>query len=160
MDPDQDIYCSKEPSVVHGSQLAGDARHGRPHSGPRALYWLSFLRCGYAGRSPAQPVIGNALNRPVSRCSAPMSPAGSARGGGGKAGCPPRLDLRLLSTHSTIACADGSRDNPTTSRTLASSSGSLEDLKASVCQGLPSCSAHTRANRAVADSQLVGQQPT
>ena len=49
------------------------------------------------------------------------------------------------STHSTIACADGSRDNPTTSRTLASSSGSVENLKASVCQGLPSCSAHPRA---------------
>jgi hypothetical protein len=51
----------------------------------------------------------------------------------------------LSSTPSTIACADGSRDNPTTSRTLASSSGSLKNLKASVCQGLTSCSAHTRA---------------
>jgi len=49
------------------------------------------------------------------------------------------------SPHSTIACADGSRDNPTTSRTLASSSGSVENLKASVCQGLPSCLAHPRA---------------
>jgi hypothetical protein len=25
MDPDQDIYCSKEPSVVHGTQLPGNA---------------------------------------------------------------------------------------------------------------------------------------
>ena len=64
MDPDQDIYCSKEPSVVHGSQLPATRGTGRPHSGPRALYWRNFLRCGHAGRSPAQPVIGNALNRP------------------------------------------------------------------------------------------------
>jgi hypothetical protein len=49
------------------------------------------------------------------------------------------------STPRTIAGADGSRDTPTRSRTLASSSGSLENPKASVCQGLPSCSAHPRA---------------
>jgi hypothetical protein len=30
MDPDQDIYCSKEPSVVHGSQLPGDVAARKP----------------------------------------------------------------------------------------------------------------------------------
>jgi hypothetical protein len=36
----------------------------------------------------------------------------------------------------------------------------LENLKASVGQGLTSCSAHTRATVLWAGSQLVGQQPT
>jgi hypothetical protein len=49
------------------------------------------------------------------------------------------------STHTTIACSGGSRYNPTTSRTLASNSGSVENLNVSVCHGLTSCSAHTLA---------------
>ena len=49
------------------------------------------------------------------------------------------------STQSTIACAGGSRYSPTTSRTSASNSGSVENLNVSICQGLTSCSAQTRA---------------
>jgi hypothetical protein len=49
------------------------------------------------------------------------------------------------STHSRIACAGGFRESPTTSRTLTSSSGSVENLNVWICQGLRSCSAHARA---------------
>ena len=49
------------------------------------------------------------------------------------------------STQTTIAYAGGSRYSPTTSRTLASSSGSVENLNVSVRHGRISCSAHTRA---------------
>jgi hypothetical protein len=45
------------------------------------------------------------------------------------------------STRNSIACAGGSRYSPTTSWTRASSWGSVENLKVSVCQGLTSCSA-------------------
>jgi hypothetical protein len=66
----------------------------------------------------------------MSRCSAPMSPAGSA--GVGQEGWvrSSAWICDFSSTHSTIACADDSGHNPTTSRTLASSSRSLENLKA------------------------------
>ena len=40
------------------------------------------------------------------------------------------------STHSTIACSGGFRYKPTTSRTLPSSSGSVENLNVSVRHGL------------------------
>jgi hypothetical protein len=106
-------------------------------------------------RSSATPSTGpgeSLLRADVARRAA------SAWGRGGWV-CSSAWICDFSSPHSTIACADGSRYNPTTSRTLVSSSGSLENLKASVCQGLTSCSAHTR-DRAVADSQLVGQQPT
>jgi hypothetical protein len=64
MDPDQDIYCSKEPLVVHGSQPPGNVAAREAAQRYKSAYWLNFPRCGQAGRSPAQPVIGNALNRP------------------------------------------------------------------------------------------------
>jgi hypothetical protein len=56
-----------------------------------------------------------------------------------------RLDLRFSSTQTTIARSGGYRYNPTTSRTLASRSGSVESLNVLVCQGFRSCSAQTRA---------------
>jgi hypothetical protein len=49
------------------------------------------------------------------------------------------------SRHSTTALSGGSRYSPTTSQTLASSSGSVENLNVAVCQGLRPCSRQTRA---------------
>jgi hypothetical protein len=49
------------------------------------------------------------------------------------------------STHTTTARSGGSGYNPTTSRTLASSCGSVENLKLLACQGFSSCCCHTRA---------------
>src|SRR5918994_5979383 len=57
-----------------------------------------------------------------------------------------RLDLGLLvPTEHDGARSGGSRYSPTTSRTRASSCGSVENLKVSVCQGLTSGSAQTLA---------------
>jgi hypothetical protein len=49
------------------------------------------------------------------------------------------------STQTTMARSGGCRYRPTTSRTLASSCGSVENLKVSSRHGLRSYSAHTRA---------------
>lgn len=49
------------------------------------------------------------------------------------------------STHSTTARSGGCRYSPTTSRILATSAGSEENLKVSVRHGLTPCSRHTRA---------------
>jgi hypothetical protein len=121
MDPDQDIYCSKEPWVVHGSQPPGNSRHGERFTG------LTSRGVDKPAAPPPNRSSATPQPAPVSRCSAPIPPAGSA--GVGREGWV-RSSIwicDLWSTHSTIACADGSRDNPTTSRTLASSSGSLEN---------------------------------
>jgi hypothetical protein len=56
-----------------------------------------------------------------------------------------RLDLALLVPTQHDRVRRGSRYSPTTSRTRASSWGSVENLKVSVCQGLTSCSAQTLA---------------
>ena len=63
MDPDQDVYCSKEPWVVHGSQPPGNVAAREAAQRYKSTLLLNFLRSGHAGRSPAQPVIGNAHNR-------------------------------------------------------------------------------------------------
>jgi hypothetical protein len=160
MDPDQDIYCSKEPWVVHGSQPPATSRHGGRTAVQERFTGLTSRGVDKPAAPPPNRSSATPQPAPVNRCSAPMPPGGQRRRGGGEAGALQRLDLRLLVPHSTIACADGSRDNPTTSRTLVSSSGSVENPEGLGLPGLPSCSAHTRRDRAVADSQLVGQQPT
>ena len=71
-----------------------------------------------------------------------------------------RPDLGLLvHTHSTMACAGGSRYSPTTSRTLASSCGSVENSNVSTCYGRNVVLGPDPRHRAVADTQLAGQQP-
>jgi hypothetical protein len=143
--PTRTLTAPRRPRSFTAASRPGDVAAREAAQRYKSAYWLNFLRCGQAGPLPAQPVIGTALNRPVSRCSAPMPPAGSAGAGAGRRGALQRLDLRPLVHTARSHAADGSRDNPTTSRTLASSPGSVENPKASVCQGLTWCSAHTRA---------------
>jgi len=91
---------------------------------------------GLAVAVPREALVGHLAGGDLQRCEqggGPVphiivgAPLGAARaerqvrGGASK-----RLDLALSSTQTTMARSGGSRDRPTTSRTLASSWGSVE----------------------------------
>src|SRR5215207_10437658 len=97
MDPDQDIYYSKAPSVVHGSQPPGRRRG----TGGRTAVQERFT--GVTSRGVDKPAAS-----PPKRSSATPSTGpgesllradvagGQRRRGAGRLGALQRLDLRLL----------------------------------------------------------------
>jgi hypothetical protein len=161
MDPDQDIYCSKEPSVVHGSQPPGRRRG----TGGRTAVQERFTGLTSRGvDKPAAPPHNRSSATPSTGPGESLLRAdvagGQRRRGGGEAGCAPAsgsATSRPTQHDRMRRRLQGQPDHVADSGLQLRVAGEPEGL------GLPGSAVvlgPPPRDRAVADSQLVGQQPT